>query len=58
VLILIEEPALDIINSSNNPDLKDISEDVTDAVNDRKKSYPNSLWYSATGKQVKVSSRP
>lgn len=55
VLVLIEEPALEIINSANDPKLKDISEDVTDAVKDRKKDYPNSLWYSATGKQVKAS---
>ena len=60
VLVLIEEPALEIIDSSNNPKLKDISEDITDAVNDRKKDYQNSLWYSATGKQVNASrsSRP
>lgn len=55
VLVLIEEPALDIVNSANDPGLKDISEDITDAVNGRKKDFPNSLWYSATGKQVKVS---
>jgi len=55
VLVLIEEPALEIIDSANNPKLKDISEDITDAVKDRKKDYPNSFWYSATGKQVKAS---
>lgn len=55
VLVLIEEPALEIIDSANNPKLKDISEDITDAANDRKEDYPNSLWYSATGKQVKAS---
>lgn len=55
VLVLIEEPALEIIDSSNDPKLKDISEDITDAVNDRKKDYPNSFWYSATGKQLKAS---
>jgi hypothetical protein len=55
VLVLIEEPALEIIDSANNPKLKDISEAITGAVNDRKKDYPNSLWYSATGKQVKAS---
>jgi hypothetical protein len=55
VLVLIEEPALEIIDSSNDPKLKDISEDITDAVNGRKKAYPNSLWYSATGKQVNAS---
>lgn len=54
VLILIEEPALEMINSANEPKLKDISEDITDAVNDRKEDYPNSFWYSATGKQIKA----
>lgn len=54
VLVLIEEPALEIVDSANNPKLKDISKDITDAVNRRKKDYPNSLWYSATGKEVKT----
>ncbi len=52
-LILIEEPALEFV--SNSAELKSISEDITEAVGDRKKDYPNSSWYSATGKQLKAS---
>jgi len=55
VLVLIEEPALEIVDSANDPKLKDIAKNIRDAVNSRKKAYPDSLWYSATGKEVKTS---
>ncbi len=54
-LVLIEEPALEFLADATSSELKDVSEDISDAVNDRKKEYPNSLWYSATGKQLKAS---
>lgn len=54
-LVLIEEPALDQLPVATSEDLKDVSEDITDAINDRKKEFPNSSWYSATGKQLKAS---
>lgn len=54
-LVLIEEPALEHLKNSSSAELKSLSEDISEAVNDRKKSYPNSSWYSATGKQLKAS---
>ena len=54
-LVLIEEPALELLSNSSSAELKDVSEDISDAVSDRKKEYPNSSWYSATGKQLKAS---
>jgi hypothetical protein len=54
-LVLIEEPALDFLANANSPELKDLSEDISEAVSDRKKDYPNSSWYSATGKQLRAS---
>lgn len=52
-LVLIEEPSLEFLN--NSAELKSISEDIAEAVSDRKKDYPNSSWYSATGKQLRAS---
>ncbi len=54
-LVLIEEPALDLLANASSSELKDVSEDISEAVSDRKKDYPNSSWYSATGKQLKAS---
>ncbi len=54
-LLLIEEPALDALTNASSPKLKDMSDDIAEAVSDRKKDYPNSSWYSATGKVLKAS---
>ncbi len=54
-LVLIEEPALDSLNTPTSSELKDIAKDIADAVKDRKKEFPNSSWYSATGKQLRAS---
>ncbi len=54
-LVLIEEPALDFLANASSAELKDVSEDISEAVSDRKKDYPNSSWYSATGKQLRAS---
>lgn len=55
ILVLIEEPALDQLSVATSADLKKVSEDIEDAISDRKKEFPNSSWYSATGKQLKAS---
>ena len=54
ILILIEEPAIESLNNSQSADSIKVYEKITDKIKDRKEEYPNSSWYSATGKQLKT----
>lgn len=54
ILVLIEEPALKFLSDSKSADATEVSEKIADEIKDRKKRYPNSSWYSATGKQLKT----
>lgn len=54
ILILIEEPAIESLNNSKSADSIKVYEKITDEIQDRKEAYPNSSWYSATGKQLKT----
>jgi hypothetical protein len=54
-LVLIEEPALEFVKNSDDANLKAVADDISDTISDRKKEYPNSSWYSATGKQLRAS---
>lgn len=52
ILLLIEEPAIPYLeNAKSNESLK-IHEKILREISDRKKKFPNSFWYSATGKKM------
>jgi hypothetical protein len=52
ILLLIEEPAIPYLeNAQGNESLK-VHETILKKINDRKKKYPDSSWYSATGKKL------
>lgn len=53
VLVDIEEPALESLKTSaNEKGSKDVIDDINSAIAKRLKTYPNSTWYSATGKKI------
>lgn len=52
ILILIEEPALEALSHETGSAAIKVHEKITKEINDRKKKYPNSTWYSATGKKL------
>jgi hypothetical protein len=54
ILILIEEPAIEYLNNSKSTGSLKVYEKINSEIKDRKKKYPNSSWYSATGKQLKT----
>jgi hypothetical protein len=53
ILILIEEPAVEYLNNSKSTGSLKVYEKINSDIKDRMKKYPNSNWYSATGKQIK-----
>lgn len=55
ILILIEEPAVEHLNNAKTTGSLKVHEKILSEISDRKKKYPNSNWYSATGKQLKTS---
>lgn len=50
VLVLIEEPVLKYISEYEGVKMMDLEADINKAIAKRKKKYPASNWYSATGK--------
>jgi len=52
ILLLIEEPAIPYLeNVQGNESLK-VHEAILKKINERKKKFPDSSWYSATGKKL------
>lgn len=52
ILLLIEEPAITYLeNAQGNESLK-VHKAILKKINERKKKFPDSSWYSATGKKL------
>ena len=50
-LVLIEEPSLDVLDDISGLTGVKVKQKVQKAINSRKKKFPKSNWYSATGKK-------
>lgn len=56
ILVMIEEPVLKYLPAYRGKDAIKLEAKLTKAIQKRKKNYPNSTWYSATGETRVVSS--